>query len=483
MNPQFHCFGDRRVFAIEARLLPDPDPAGAAREDVWSYGEFRVFVKDRCLTRHSVPSGVREEIRWYLAPLLRWLHSAWLPLFHEQRLPSLVGNHENLVLRFEQGERLLLDDESSGASGRRGEMQAWRRRHAFWSAASGGIFPNIWFRRQSDLCEVAYDPGVTIGAPRGFEFQFTRGAVLIDVDIVAQAFSAFMHWGAEAGAGVALPDESATAAQSAERWLIGEHLAAVLVRANVAAQPLIHGVIAMSSPEVAMFGTLRPDLSDEDAQVLLRQLDRARSEMPERPELQSLVMELGAPTRDTAWEQGYDLALRTHDELDSMKSSTTFIDIERILAGLGVSVDGVRVGDVSLRGVAIAGHGFSPTVIVNESARWNSSEPGRRFTLAHEFGHILGDRGRARRVTHSSTPWAPEAVERRANAFAAMFLMPYRAIDLAIDQIGPVMDGRGLTRLARRLRCGRLAVLEHLKNLDRISSDAYYRIRTEFAQV
>ena len=481
-DPGYRLFGDRSAYAIEARLIDDPAPEGAAAADVWSYGDIRIFVRKRCLTRHVTPHGFREGICWYLAPLLRWLSAAWLPLLHEQRTPSLVGSNEHLILRFEQGERLLLDDESPQGSRRRADMQAWRRRHSLWTGAAGGVFPNVWFRRQSDLCEISYDPGTTIGAPRSFEFQFSRGAVLLDVAAVAEALSGFLHWGVRIGqnhgADVVLP--SKTDAWSAERWLLGDGLTHVLMRAEIGPPRLEYDTICVSSPEVAMFGTLRPELSRGDARVLLDRLHEARSPAPEPAELQALVTDLPLPTRDTAWEQGYDLALRTLDVAVGDRSATDgFVDVEAILRKVGVAVHDLDIDDMNLRGVAIAGEGFRPTILVNGRAHWNRSAPGRRFTLAHELGHLLVDRGRARRVTHSSTPWAPEAIERRANAFAAMFLMPYHAIDAVVASVGPIVDAHGLKRAARKLRCGRIAVLEHLKNVGRIGADAYFRIRAE----
>jgi Zn-dependent peptidase ImmA (M78 family) len=152
------------------------------------------------------------------------------------------------------------------------------------------------------------------------------------------------------------------------------------------------------------------------------------------------------------------------------------------MAALGATLQRVQVTDQSLRGVAIAGPGFSPTIVVNDLARWNRSNPGRRFTIAHELAHILSDRGSARTVTHSSTPWAPEAVERRANAFAAMFLMPYRLVDAALLALGQVTGLQSLGRVARRLECGKGAVLEHLMNIDRIDRSVFFRIKAELSR-
>lgn len=48
----------------------------------------------------------------------------------------------------------------------------------------------------------------------------------------------------------------------------------------------------------------------------------------------------------------------------------------------------------------------------------------KRFSLAHEICHLLLDREYGDELAIASGPWAPVAIEQRANAFAAAFLMP-----------------------------------------------------------
>jgi Zn-dependent peptidase ImmA (M78 family) len=61
----------------------------------------------------------------------------------------------------------------------------------------------------------------------------------------------------------------------------------------------------------------------------------------------------------------------------------------------------------------------------------------RRFSYAHEYGHALFDRDEAVRLTQRSN--ASELVEKRANAFAAAFLMPASGIE---DQLRQLDKGR-----------------------------------------
>lgn len=485
-------FGDPKSFAIQARLVDDPTPRGGPEAYGWSYGDWRLFVRGRSLTRHSRPNGeIREEVRWYLGPLLQWLGEVWSPLFHEQRPPASIGEHENLIVAFEQGERILLDDEGDSARVLRSEMQDWRRRHSIWAGSAGGVFPNVWFRRQSDLIEISYDPGPTVGSPAGLEFQFNRGAALIDVGVVARVMSEWLQWGRRTAASrnhanfiPLLSVEMEKELQTAESWFMGEHLWRILRTSDKAksSQEMQFGVLHPLSPEVAMFGTLTPNLSKEDAAILLSELDAARTNHAEPSLLSELSENRGPPSRDAAWGEGYELALETHERIGGTVASARFVDIYKIVNTLGVNLRYVSVADQSLRGVAIAGPGFTPTVIVNQLAKWNKTKQGLRFTIAHELAHILSDRGSARTITHSSTPWAPEMIERRANAFAAMFLMPYRLVDAALDVVGPIKDSDTLTRVARRLECGKTAVLEHLKNIDRIDRTTFFRMKAELTR-
>ncbi len=298
---------------------------------------------------------------------------------------------------------------------------------------------------------------------------------MLDAGIVSNALFEFRRWGeARNPGGVTAISTSSTFLREAEDWMIGPHLAGILERAQIPPPPMANGVLYPSSPEVAMFGTLTPDLVERDALILLETLARARCTHADPPVLSALVEDIAPPTRETSWSQGYDCALRTLDGIEVTPQH--FVDVEQILCSLEIAIESRSISDASLRGVAIAGIGFRPTIVINEFCEKNKTAPGRRFTLAHELCHILFDRDRARRVTHSSPPWAPEPIERRANAFAAMFLMPYRLIDAALAEVGPITTSSKLNRLAQRLRCGRRALLEHLKNIDRIDQAVFYRL-------
>ena len=148
-----------------------------------------------------------------------------------------------------------------------------------------------------------------------------------------------------------------------------------------------------------------------------------------------------------------------------------FIDVRAMCSRLGVEVQETELETGSIRGAAIAGDGFSPRVVVNQTHYFNRNESGRRFTIAHELCHVLFDRTRARRLAHASGGrWAAPGIEKRANAFAAYLLMP-RALVLKHLRDANHIEKEDVRRLASRLQVNDSALLPHLQNLDLIDAE------------
>jgi Zn-dependent peptidase ImmA (M78 family) len=102
----------------------------------------------------------------------------------------------------------------------------------------------------------------------------------------------------------------------------------------------------------------------------------------------------------------------------------------------------------------------------------NTEPSGIRFTLAHELCHLLFDREKARPIVHASTPWAERAVEQRANAFAAMLLMPLDRLRLQAVSEDVESLQSDVKRLTRKLEVSRTALIRHLANVSKISGAA-----------
>ena len=167
-----------------------------------------------------------------------------------------------------------------------------------------------------------------------------------------------------------------------------------------------------------------------------------------------------------AWSQGYELAEALHERFQSQFVAEESVDIEKLVETLGVQVKDLNLSDTKVRGVSIAGPQHRPGIVVNLSYAANVYSPGRRFTLAHELCHLLFDQEEGSRLAIASGPWAPIDVERRANAFAAMLLMPTSLVQRAVSKLTEPLNTReGVSEIADQLQVARSSMLNHLKNL------------------
>ena len=116
--------------------------------------------------------------------------------------------------------------------------------------------------------------------------------------------------------------------------------------------------------------------------------------------------------------------------------------------------------------MSIADPHHRSAILVNGRYGATAGEAGRRFTLAHELCHLLFDRERGRPLAVASGPWVPRAIEQRANAFAAMLLVPTSLLKRTLARLTvAVATKEAVDEVAERLRAGRLAVLNHLTSL------------------
>ena len=136
--------------------------------------------------------------------------------------------------------------------------------------------------------------------------------------------------------------------------------------------------------------------------------------------------------------------------------------------------------DGNLRGVALAGHNLAPLILVNQNSTYNRSDTGKRYTMAHELCHLLHDRQYGREVGIASGNWAPQYIEKRANAFAGMLLMPPELVDQYLSQYGDEFEWtiEIFESLKASLRVGPRALMEHLHNQGYIDLDT--KVRLEF---
>lgn len=103
----------------------------------------------------------------------------------------------------------------------------------------------------------------------------------------------------------------------------------------------------------------------------------------------------------------------------------------------------------------------------------------RRFTLAHELCHLLLDREYGDELAIATGPWAPVAIEQRANAFAAAFLMPTWLLRNALaDATAPADDPDTIRSVSSGLHVSASSLIARLYNLGEITFDDRIRLRS-----
>ena len=502
--------GDTSAFAIKIAFLDDPDEGQGASEDVsLSWGAFQIWVKGWNLCAHLEEGERVESTHWYLLPLLEWFVHRWNPLLHEERLPYEAADEAWTGLR---GTRfpppaLAEAQESVWES----SWHGWWSRHAIHAAREGGIFPDVIFRRFQDSIEVSWGDSRSQGMPNHVTFTQRPGAVRFEPNRVAEPLYEALE-GAAAYLSSIAPRSNRIAdlkreirrlrtrqQESRVMWLAGlgvdedsvrqgwnrfkRRIAAFsreqqnVLLATSGDSPL---VIEGSCHAALMFGTMAPNVTRPDVMVLAETLLRLSSPngdveaMASRCRTEPISGSDGPP-----WQQGYALAEELQSDLDGCVDGER-VDVEAILERLGVEVDEANLSDGSIRGVAIAGPRHRSGILWNRNNHFNADARGLRFTLAHELCHLLFDRSAGQRLAVASGPWAPPSLEQRANAFAAMLLMPTETVrTLVVGMTEPVDTAQGVSSVARRLETGFPATLWHLRNLGFVDDSSMQRIEAE----
>lgn len=108
---------------------------------------------------------------------------------------------------------------------------------------------------------------------------------------------------------------------------------------------------------------------------------------------------------------------------------TPVADMAELIATQGIWASAVDLPD-HMSGLFLRHPSIGMAVLVNAS----HPHVRKRFSFAHEYAHALFDRDRNLRV--SSTDNSADQVEKRANAFAAAFLMPRGGVYEVLQRLG-----------------------------------------------
>lgn len=490
--------GDRDRFAMEVTFLRDEEP-DTHGEDEAAWGELAVWVTGRNLCEHTVFAEQRPGVRWHLLAILEWLGESFDELLHETRLP-VTATGIDAAQTMERARRHLGVEDLDELE----RWQEWWARHNLRAAANGGLLPNLYVRRRGGRVELSWDSGEIDSAPENFGFAHVAGHDVLDPQEVGHVLFGWLDdasaaLGEHLNAGeriAALRRRVALLADGAryerrlalaagfqaddaglvDEWRELQGLGYGNADARRAAFDAPHDELVVTGSCVAqlMWGTLSPSVDAADRRRIVSMLLQVYAPGSETHELAGLVREapLAADLRE-AWEQGYELAEHLHNELAIDQDEP--VDVEAILVRLGVDLRVIDLSDDAIRGLTVASPEHRPTVVVNRQFKHGRGEDVRRFTLAHELCHLLIDRDQGRDVAlASSEDWAPADVERRANAFAAMFLMPRGAVQRAIAQsTEPPETLGGAAFVARGLQVPVQTAIHHLKNLDYVDPNTH----------
>lgn len=488
----FISFGSPALFEIAARWSNDDEPRDRLpQESGWSTGDLRITVCDRVLTTRSMGGAVDDHLSWYLSPIFEWLLSQWTWLFHEEAYawPEKSGSPAAVATFSALGRYIAPEDEALSATYQ--AVQGWWRRHALRAADPSAVYPDICLRRLDDDIEISWGGRQPSFAPDGFALMISPGFAVLPVEAVVTPLWQFLEWGTSTAKGANPADlEMISALQARLRQLKKTPLRELeLIHIDARLHGLFETLrdsgqldrvesrvkdvpaIAAFDPAVLMFGGLNPDIGVKDTQALTNFLAK-HQRSAESESLRKLVSNDVRVSAMEAYYEGYELAYEVRARLD-IDVAHTCVNVRGLLHELDVHVEEVALETDSIRGVAVAGQGFGPAILINTSSIYNKTEDGRRFTLAHELCHILFDRTRARRLSHVSGPWTAPRVEKRANAFAAMFM----ASTTAMRKLLVKADVEHVRQLAKTFQMGFSALIEHLYNADLISDADRERLR------
>ena len=489
--------GRRDEFAVKVAFLPDPDEGRASSaEHSVSWGSLEIWLNGHNVCSHVECGEPVESVHWYLLPILQWLASNWDFILHEERLPAKNAGRDAWLsmLRTADSPPALSED---AAEQWESQWHSWWARHCILACREGGLLPNLFIRRWRDSIEFSWGHRPIAGAPEQFRFDATHGSTRRDPTEVADVLFGILDGASshlqnempqspiirglvENVAGLEATDNRrrlgllsgyrSNNVDAMDRWsellsvfpkdLPGDVNDAIF--RTYAAALVIRG----SCQAALMFGSLSPCIAAADAQLLAGKLVHYYDPSGESTTLHQLVRnEPVERNYEEAWTQGYRLADGLHEALGDRFATGPIVDIEAIYNHLGISVDEVDLQDASIRAVAIAGEHHKPAVLINRNYEYLHAEP-RRFTLGHELCHILHDRAYGAQLAMASGPWAPIDIEKRANAFAAMLLMPVELIEAVVRGMDVPLDSApAIWQVANALRTSFSATLEHLCNL------------------
>lgn len=148
---------------------------------------------------------------------------------------------------------------------------------------------------------------------------------------------------------------------------------------------------------------------------------------------------------------------------------TPISDIAELVSKQSIWTSGVAFPD-SMSGLFLRHSSIGLAILVNST----HSAARKRFSYAHEYAHALLDRELETKISDKSN--SADLIEKRANAFAAAFLMPPEGIEAFLDSLGKgsgsdtkLITYNDIALIARHFAVSYDAAIFRLHNLGYIS--------------
>jgi Zn-dependent peptidase ImmA (M78 family) len=488
--------GDQEKFAFAFQFRDDPDPE-SPRDVHESWGNLQIWISGLNITAGVTSSGQAvDSAECPLLPIVKWFLNNWDPLFHEDRLPandsatSSVDWHTTILCseRDEIKLEALLEDRF-----------AWWSRHGLGSSLPDFRVPDVHFRRRDTDVEISWSDAEWRELKHGVQLSVRPGVASLPVETVCTTVEKWCHAVVEQLSSRVEVDSlqrQLAELRSDERTLPRLQLAAGLDRLEAAARGIrrmaglgdgdisatVKQLLGLAKHKenqpyatltvpVLLYRSAQPRLSEADLQCLMglvNDMERGRT-----PRFDAVHDPTRCPlTPEAATQSGYELArgLRQSLNLALAQPLTSRCDLESsVIKVLGIDIREITLADRGVEGVAIWLPDRLPRIAVNSTGRFSTTPWGRRMTLAHELCHLVSDGTLEIGVGMVSNAWAPYLLERRANAFAAMFLAPPAAIEQFLDPVSERWQRRDLRNAMRGLGIGATTLCRHLQNLGWIS--------------
>jgi len=500
--------GDPTAFAFRLAFLPNPDGADdRADDDVReSWGSFTIWTHGENLCAHVEQGEVVDSAHWYMLPLMEWLADNWDPLLHEERLP-LRNAGVSAAASLSQTRILPVSLKHVDDFAWLDTWSEWWARHSMRSAREGGLFPDLYLRRYRDTLEVSTGaeplPGIpaecTFLAPNRAYYTNLRSAAEAMFQVMAAAVQELHRRLPQSERVQALAAKVAgltSPAREARRmaWLAGlgdkysevaRAVSSALSTVDARIRESITGTRRPSSLVVVgsayarlLYGAVSPatELSD----VLLLTMSIVGNYVDDATRWLSVLnlpLDVAEISQLSPGEQGSRLGEKACELLGG--DSAGWVDVESIVSRLDIAVSEIELSDVDVRAVSVFGPTQRPHVFRNARTRWGQSPAVKRFTLAHELCHLLLDREYGDELAIATGPWAPLAIEQRANAFAAAFLMPTWLLRDALTRGTARADDPDTIRsVSAQLRVSASSLIDRLYNLGEITFEERIQLRS-----